>query len=418
MKLNKIIIKILILVFILLIGFVSFLLYQTKDDINADLSNIDEKINRFYNSERMSGFAVSVFNADSTIYSKGFGYANKDRRESYTTQTQQFIASISKTTIGVALMKAEELKLLNIDKPINNYLPFKISNPYFPNDEILIKHLATHTSSFDYNELVVESLYTDEPQLNKALETFMHDYFQHGKYGEITFTENKPGSNWNYSNIGSALAAYIIERTSGLAFSEFTKVHIFDPLELNNTYWSLTKSDSTLHTRYYETQEDSLVNVETSGVILYPCRDLITNIEDLTKYCQAILSKNSDLLEKISFKKMLSPQLEGSVTDLSDDNNGLFFMIDRNNYGITYQLTGMDGGDNCLSTMMWFDPKTKIGYIFLGNTGRSKLNSSNHNWIYNSLVSLAYNYSMEHANNREKLDLKIHNLYNRIRAIY
>ena len=418
MKLNKIIIKILILVFILLIGFVSFLLYQTKDDINADLSNIDEKIKRFYNSERMSGFAVSVFNADSTIYSKGFGYANKDRRESYTTQTQQFIASISKTTIGVALMKAEELKLLNIDKPINNYLPFKISNPNFPNDEILIKHLATHTSSFDYNELVVESLYTDEPQLNKALETFMHDYFQHGKYGEITFTENKPGSNWNYSNIGSALAAYIIERTSGLAFSEFTKVHIFDPLELNNTYWSLTKSDSTLHTRYYETQEDSLVNVETSGVILYPCRDLITNIEDLTKYCQAILSKNSDLLEKISFKKMLSPQLEGSVTDLSDDNNGLFFMIDRNNYGITYQLTGMDGGDNCLSTMMWFDPKTKIGYIFLGNTGRSKLNSSNHNWIYNSLVSLAYNYSMEHANNREKLDLKIHNLYNRIRAIY
>ena len=315
-------------------------------------------------------------------------------------------------------MKAEELKLLSIEKPINDYLPFKISNPDFPNDEILIKHLATHTSSLDYNELVVESLYTDEPKLNTALETFIHDYFQHGKYGEITFTENKPGSNWNYSNIGAALAAYIIERTSGLPFSEFTQVHIFDPLDLSNTYWTLTESDSMLHTSYYEIQGDSLIGVETTGVILYPCRDIITNIEDLTKYCQAILSKNSNLLRHTSFEKLLSPQLSSAVTDMEDDNNGLFFFIDRNNYGITYQLTGMSGGDNCISTMMWFDPKTELGYIFLGNTGINKQNKSNHNWIYNSLVSLGYTYSVKNATIKEKMNFKIHNIYNRIVSIF
>ncbi len=418
MRLRKLFRIIFLLVFILLIGFISFLLYQTKDDINADLSNIDKKINRFYNSDRMAGFAVSVFNADSTIYSKGFGYSHKENGELYTTQTQQIIASISKTTIGIALMKAEKLKLLNIDNPINDYLPFKVNNPDFPNDEITIKQLATHTSSLDYNDTVVESLYTNEPNLNKSLESFMLDYFQYGKYGKISFTKNKPGSNWNYSNIGSALAAHIIERTSGVPFSEFTKVHIFNPIELNNTYWSLTESDSILHTSYYETKEDSIINVETSGVILYPCRDIITNIEDLTKYCQAILVKKPDLLEQASFEKLLSPQLGSSVTNLEDDNNGLFFMIDRNNYGITYQLTGMSGGDNCITTMMWFDPKAELGYIFLGNTGSSKLNRSNHIWIYNALVSLGYNYSMKNATIKEKINLKIHNLYNRIRAIY
>ena len=173
-------------------------------------------------------------------------------------------------------MKAEELKLLNIDKPINDYLPFKIYNPYFPNDEITISQLATHTSSLDYNESVVESLYTTEPHLDKSLESFMLDYFQDGEYGEISFTKDKPGSNWNYSNIGAALAAYIIERTSGIPFSDFTKVHIFDPIALSNTHWSLLESDSLLHTSYYQPEKDSITQVETSGVILYPSRDIIT----------------------------------------------------------------------------------------------------------------------------------------------
>lgn len=130
------------------------------------------------------------------------------------------------------------------------------------------------------------------------------------------------------------------------------------------------------------------------------------------------MAKKTDLLELTSFEELLSPQLSNSVTNLEDDNNGLFFTIDRNNYGITYQLTGMNGGDNCITTMMYFDPKTELGYIFLGNTGWSKRNSSNHIWIYNALVSLGYNYTMKNATTKEKIKLRIHNLYNRIRAIY
>ena len=145
---------------------------------------------------------------------------------------------------------------------------------------------------------------------------------------------------------------------------------------------------------------------------------MITNLQDLTKYCQAIISKNNTILNSNSFKQLLSPQLNSSITNLKDDNNGLFFMIDRNNYGITYQLTGMDGGDNCITTMMWFDPKTELGYIFLGNTGASALNRSNHNWVYNALVSLGYNYTYDNATMSQKVKLKWHNLYNRIRALF
>ena len=418
-KNKKILKRIFLALCILIIGFITFILYETKDEINANLTNVEEKLNQFYNQKRLGGFAVSVFNSDSIIYSKGFGYSNIEKKIPYTKKTQQYIASISKTAIGVALMKAEELNLLSTKDPINNYLPFKVFNPKFPNIEITIEHLATHTSSLDYNESVVESLYIDETDKEESLGTFMKDYFQDGKYGEIKFTDYAPGSNWNYSNIGAGIVAYIIERKSGMSFSEFTSTYIFEPLALNNTFWFESESDSILHTKYYEpTKKNTIIEVNTSGVKLYPCRDMITNIEDLTKYFQTIVTRSPQLLKVESFEKLLSPKIDNSVSNRTVDNSALFFMIDRNNYGITYQLTGMNGGDNCINTMMWFDPKTKLGYIFIGNTGQSEKNRVNHIWIYRTLVSLGDNILMENSSFSKKIEYKWHNLFNRVRALF
>ncbi|MBL4662675.1 MAG: beta-lactamase family protein [Flavobacteriaceae bacterium] len=400
------------------IGFIAFILNETKDEVNANMSNIESKLSSYFNENKMAGFAVSVFNADSIIYTTGIGYQDVKKKIPYNKQTQQYIASISKTTIGIALLKAEELGFLNIEDPINKYLSFHIVNPNFPNKEITISQLATHTSSLDYNENVVESLYIDDNYKEKSLEEFMVDYFKGDKYGTVKFTNNPPGSNWNYSNIGASLVAYIIEVTSKMSFSDFTKKHIFEPLDLNNTFWFRSEADSTKFTKYYEAREDAIINVNTSGVKLYPSRDLITNIEDLTTYCQAIISKNPKLLQSTSFDKLLSPRIKNSVSDLSVDNSGFFFMIDRNQYGITYQLTGMNGGDNCINTMMWFDPKTELGYIFIGNTGGSKLNKYNHIYIYRSLVSLGDHILMENGTFGEKIEYKWHNLYNRVRALF
>ena len=135
-------------------------------------------------------------------------------------------------------------------------------------------------------------------------------------------------------------------------------------------------------------------------------------------YCQAIISKKPKLLNKVSFDKLLLPQLDNSVTNLSVDNSGLFFMIDRNQYGITYQLTGMNGGDNCINTMMWFDPKTNLGYIFIGNTGGEKLNRINHILIYRTLVSLGNHILIKNSSFGNKVKYKWHNLYNRVRALF
>ena len=177
------------------------------------------------------------------------------------------------------------MNLLDIDEPINQYLPFEVKNPHYPDLPISLRQLATHTSSLDYNESVVESLYIAEEKKDKSLHGFMTDYFQKRVYGEIRFGEYPPGSTWNYSNIGSGLAAYILERQSGMSFADFTRQNVFDPLLIKNSYWFAGESDRLPHTLYYEPGEQVISEVQTSGVQLYPCRDMITDIRDLTRYC-------------------------------------------------------------------------------------------------------------------------------------
>ena len=417
-KFTKILKFTLFILFLLIVAFIAFVLNETKDEIHADLNNVEKKLEDLYNPEEIAGFAVSVFNQDSVFYTNSFGYSDLEKQIPYTNQTQQYIASVSKTTIGIALMKAEELGLLDISDPINKHLPFEVSNPSFPKIDITIEQLATHTSSLDYNEEVVESNYIKETDKEESLESFMTAYFKNERYGKVMFTEDAPGTNWNYSNIGSSLAAFIIERASGLSFSAFTKKHIFQPLALNDTHWFASESDSLLHTKYYEPTENSIKEVKSDGIQMYPSRDLITNIDDLTRYCQAIIAKDSRLLNSNSFNKLLLHRLDASVANQEEDNNGLFFMMDRNQYGITYQLTGMSGGDNCINTMMWFDTYTNLGYIFIGNTGGTQLNRVSHIRIYRTLVSLGDNVLMEGSTTSEKVKYKWHNLYNRVRGLF
>lgn len=411
---------ILILVLVIVCSGIAFLLNETKDEVNATFATIEDDLNSVYNPNRMAGFSVSVFSADTIYYMKGMGQADVANKKDYTITTQQYIASVSKTLIGISLLKAQELGYVKLDNPINDYLPFAISNPSFKNKPITLRHLATHTSSLNYNEKVVESLYVQDSLKSPSLHKIMTDYFEKEVFGEVMYTPHAPGEHFNYSNIGASLAAYIIELKTGLTFDRFSQQYIFDALNLKRSSWFEKSLDSTQVSKYYESHDNGLTEVKTSGVKMYPSRDLITNISDLTKLCQAVMKEDPRLLSKESFQELKKEQLSPSVKNDAVDNSGLFFMIDRNQFGVTYSLTGMNGGDNCINTMMWFDPVTELGYIVICNTGASAKNRVNNIWLFRTLVSLGDHIVFDYQKNSfaKRLKYKAHNWYSRISAAF
>ncbi len=137
---------------ILLFLFLFFTSYFVFCQKKSEKEQLFSEINAVYNEGIFNGFAVAIVNDKGTLYEKGFGFADKQLQKKYTEKTIQNIASVSKIIVGIALLKAQELGKLNIDDPIEKYLSFKVVNPKFPDEQITIRQLATHTSSITDND--------------------------------------------------------------------------------------------------------------------------------------------------------------------------------------------------------------------------------------------------------------------------
>ena len=342
---------------------------------------------------------MAVLNSDSIFFAKGFGYSDLEKKKPYTVSTIQNIASVSKTTIGVSLMKAEELGLLKITDPINQHLPFKVYNPNFPDKEITIQQLATHTSSIKDRTLIYElKCYQKEQDPDISLKDFMKMYFhKEGKwYNAKNFNKYEPGKTYGYSNIAAALAAYIIENKAGISYAEFTKKYIFEPLKMNNSGWYFKNINKTEHSKLYN---QSLKEKKLYSLITYPDGGLRTCIMDLTTYFQMLMNKGElngvKIIEHSSVAKMMTHQFnaESLPHDFQQINHGLFWEIEKSR--LVDQMEGHSGGDPGVITMMFYIPKYKIGIISFGNTEPGKKNIEGYTAIWKLLVEYASKLSKE-----------------------
>lgn len=377
--------KLCINIFISLAVFQSF--GQTHDSIAKQLSN---DLKPIFAKGHINGLSVAIVNEQGTLFEQGLGYADKKAGQPYTEHTIQNIASISKTFIGVALLKAQEMGALNLDDPINKYLPFKVINPHFPDKAITIKHLATHTSSIkdpsQYEDNGYVLMHKNNDNL-KVISNFispdnMMDYKvflknildQEGNwYHKKVFLKNEPGALFEYSNIAAGLAAFVLEKATGQAFNAFTKTYIFSPLEMSNSGWFRDEVDNSKHSKLYADIDTELAPYY---LINYPDGALITSIHDLGKFLKELISGyngHGTLLNKSSYSELFKPNLKDSNykkrnTNVYNDeyNIGVFM-------GISAQgQIGHTGGDPGVGTFMFFNSETKIGKILFVNTELDK----------------------------------------------
>lgn len=376
-----------IVIILILNVFVSSIYCQTNDSTSIKLT---EELKKICAREYINGFSVAIVNQDGILYEKGYGYSDIKTNQKYTNNTVQNIASISKTFIGIALLKAQELGKLNLDDPINTHLPFDVSNPYFPNEQITIRQLATHTSSikdpsqYEKNGYILKE---KENKVAKANSNFrspdekivLDDFLKNilstqGKwYKKNNFSKTKPGEIFEYSNVGAGLAALIIEKATNQSFNKFTNEHILKPLKMSDSGWSYNEIDFLKHSKLYLNNETELAFYELAN---YPDGGLITSSSDLGKYLTELIagySGNGKILNNESYKELFKPQL----TDVNYTERNESVYNDEYNMGIFMGISaqgqiGHTGGDPGVATHMFFNTETKIGKLLIVNTELKK----------------------------------------------
>jgi len=200
---------------------ISILAQEGSGKVEEIMDPIDSFIEHKMKEGKIVGLSAALIVNKKLVWTKGYGYADKEKRIPFTPNTVMNIGSISKTFTGASLLHAVEDGLVALDEDINIYMPFKVINPFYPNEKITLRQLATHTSGITDRYEIYDKAYHEGGDSPESLGEFLKSYLDvNGEYyTKGNFLEKKPGSYRDYSNIAAALAGYIVEVASGESLS-------------------------------------------------------------------------------------------------------------------------------------------------------------------------------------------------------
>lgn len=343
-------------------------------------SNMMDSIQYLFENSIIPGVVITIMKKGEIIHKKTFGFADVAKNQSYSNLTNQPIASISKTFVGLAIMQLKEKGLLTLDTPINELLPFEVTNPNHPTVPITIRHLVTHTSSIKdtsynyYDHYYIKDYQDTTTQVARALKTqgvvigegmtlasYLENCFStKGQlYTNQSFDKKAPGTVYQYSNIGASLAAYIVEYLSKKPFHEYIKNNIFTPLKMSNSGYSRSNLDSLQLSTLYASKEYFFPEYYHPS---YPDGWVNTTNHDMSLYLMDMMNGargNGTLLSPEGYKSMFSRQ---SPNHIFKENHihGVFWDIAKDELIHT-------GGDLGVLSYLSINPLKRSGVFMMTN---------------------------------------------------
>jgi CubicO group peptidase (beta-lactamase class C family) len=189
---------------------------------------IDAYIEAQMHRLHIPGGSLAIVEADRIVHLRGFGKA-RPGGETPTPQTPFFIGSLTKSITALAVMQLVEAGKVELDAPIQRYLPwFRVADPQV-SAQMTIRHLLNQTSGLPMlpSELALAD-YDDSP-----------DATERQVRGLATLKITWPvGSKVEYSNTNYNILGLIIETASCEPYAEYIQNHIFNPLKMCHSYTS------------------------------------------------------------------------------------------------------------------------------------------------------------------------------------
>ncbi|MFZ5980574.1 MAG: serine hydrolase [Candidatus Zixiibacteriota bacterium] len=333
----------------------------------ASIITLDSSINAIMTANHIPGVAVSIVKNGDIYFSKGYGWANVGRQIPVTDTTSFMLASVSKTVTGLALMQLHDNGLLEYDDNINDYLPFEIIHPHFPDDPITIRHLLTHTSALYDNWDVMYSTYCDgdTPWL---LDDYVRAYFlPEGLYYDESenYFYAPPGTFWNYCNHNFVLVAYLVQAISGELFENYCRDSLFTPLGMTHTGWFLRELDTANVAMPYAYNGVDYTALGLFGYADFPAGALRSSALDLARYLLLFLGYGEYNGIRIIDSTTLTTITTQQCPVLNNTQGLVWFMSGFNDH-LLWEHGGSDMG---VKTVVSFCPDLDIGAVALANGG-------------------------------------------------
>jgi CubicO group peptidase (beta-lactamase class C family) len=271
------------------------------------------------------GVALAVVEGDEIAHLRGFGRA-RPGGEAPTPQTPFVIGSLTKSFTALAVMQLVEDGKVELDAPVQRYLPwFRVADPQ-ASAQITVRHLLNQTSGLpQLSGLRPMTDFDDSPDASE------------GQARELSTLElTRPvGSAWEYCNMNYNLLGLIVEAASGESYEAYVQNHIFAPLDMRHT-----------HTSQVEAKHDGMaVGHRYWFAIPFAAPDmpiprgslaggeLISSSEDIARYLVAHLNEgcydNAQILSPAGIAELHRPAVEVDAIGFPSGQYGMGWFIEQ-----------------------------------------------------------------------------------------
>ena len=326
------------------------------DGSSISVAEADAAISRLMAEAKVTGLSVAILNDNHVVYLRSFGLANVEKQQPLRTDSIVWAASFTKGVFGWFVMQLVEDGLLDLDTPIERYLPKPLPayEKYadLANDErwrqITPRMLLNHTAGFPNFRF-----------LNAD-----------GKL-DIKFP---PGSRFAYSGEGINLLQFVIEAKLGKSVGDLMAERIFQPL-------GMTRTSMTWQPQF---ADDIALGYDEEGKVVghrqrsaRAAGSMDTTIADFAKFIEAVMQGRG--LGAKARAELFRPQIEIlSKTqfptlrpDLTDENHPirLSYALGWGTFVSPYgKAVFKEGHDDGWENHVVIFPARKIALVLMSNS--------------------------------------------------
>ena len=192
----------------------------------ADFAAVDAYLEEQRQALDIPGMAVAIVQGDQVAHLGSYGEADSDGRP-VTPQTPFQIGSTTKSFTALAVMQLVEAGLVELDAPVQTYLPwFRVADEA-ASAQITIRHLLNQTSGL--STATGRDEFAASDLSDQAIENSVR------ALADVELTA-APGATYQYCNTNFTIAGLVVQVVSGQSYESYMQAHIFDPLEMRHSF--------------------------------------------------------------------------------------------------------------------------------------------------------------------------------------
>jgi CubicO group peptidase (beta-lactamase class C family) len=331
-----------------------------------DFAAIDRYLESEMRATGIPGMAVAIVRGDRTVHLRAFGKADESGRP-VTTETPIIMASVGKSFTAMAVMQLVEAGKVDLDTPVQRYLPwFRVADPA-ASARITVRHLLNQTSGLP--KLAGLTSAYEEDVSEGAMERAVREL----RTVELTAPV---GQTFEYCNLNYSTLGLIVQTVTGQRYEDYLYEHIFAPLDMDNSFASpedahrhgLATGHSFWFGRARPTLAEGLYNRLTNRAMV-PAGLISSSADDMARYLMAHLGGGSyrgrSILSAAGIAELHRPAVELSHTD--SYAMGWVITEAESSGGRMTRTVGHDGGTGDFHAEMILVPESQWGVVVLMN---------------------------------------------------